>query len=292
MHSHDCQMLSHCACFLARELIARMHAWEASREEFLAENVRPHPLFDPANTPGGGLSLFQPDWMHVKCLGTDQTLLGSCLAYLAKEVLPEDKDANMASMWATIQAYYKEHRTANRLSRLTFSMVDQKPFPRLAAKAVETRDLLPAVESILKAWTGRPLCAWFHRLVVISTRLDGIVFGNKGYILSVQERGLLRSGVFEYNQLLTRMAHHFHSRGLPYCNYTLKNHYLCHIGLQAGKTGVSPRVAFCFQGEDFMSVLKTLCRGSNRGVDSAKLVDKVVGKYLRGLDLLLGQMEQ
>ena len=38
-----------------------------------------------------------------------------------------------------------------------------------------------------------------------------------------------------------------------------------------------------------MSVIKTLCIGSMRGTNSAKLIDKVVEKYLRGLDLIMGQ---
>ena len=67
----------------------------------------------------------------------------------------------------------------------------------------------------------------------------------------------------------------------------MKNHYLCHSGLDSAKTGLSPRLAFCFEGEDFMSVVKSLCMGSNRGLESAKLTEKVIPKYLLGLDLVL-----
>ena len=141
----------------------------------------------------------------------------------------------------------------------------------------------------MKAWVGNPQCAYFHRLVFLSMKLDELVFGNKTFLLSVEERESLRSGVFEYNQILTRLAHHFHNLGKPYCNFTPKNHYLLHLGLHASKTGISPRLGFCFQGEDFMSVVKSLCTGSSRGVNSTKLVDKVVCKYLRGLDIFLGQ---
>ena len=38
-----------------------------------------------------------------------------------------------------------------------------------------------------------------------------------------------------------------------------------------------------------MNIVKSLCSASHRGVESAKLFDKVAGKYLRGLDILLGQ---
>ena len=198
---------------------------------------------------------------------------------------------NLQAIWASVHAFYRAKKTKNRLGRLTYNMVKNDPFPRLAAKALETRDLLPAMEEFLRAWVGNPLCAYFHRLIFLSTSLDVIVFSNKTFLLSGFEREALRSGIFEYNQTLTVLAHHCHKAGLPYCNFTPKNHFLCHLGLIASKTGVSPRLGFCFQGEDFMATVKWLCIGSHRGVSSAKLFDKVAAKYLRGLDFLLSQEE-
>ena len=226
--------------------------------------------------------------MHTKSLGTDAYLLGSILLYMAKEVLPETPEVNMGAIWAFVQTFYTTNRTACRLSRLTLSMVDHQPFPKLAAKAMETRHLLPAVESFLSGHLqGNAAVAWFHRLVQLSMGLDELVFSNKTMVLSVRERNALRDGIFEYNRVLSRMAWSFHQRGMAYCNFTVKNHYLCHIGVNAAKTGISPRLAFCYQGEDFMSVIKSLCTASGRGVGSALLIDKVVPKYLRGLDILL-----
>ena len=57
----------------------------------------------------------------------------------------------------------------------------------------------------------------------------------------------------------------------------------------AAQTGVSPRLGFCFQGEDLMAIIKSLCVGSSRAVDTTKLVDKVVAKYIRGLDFFMIQ---
>ena len=58
-------------------------------------------------------------------------------------------------------------------------------FRRLAAKAMETRDLTPAVEDLLKAWVGNPQVAYFHRLVYLSMRLDALVFANKTFLLTM-----------------------------------------------------------------------------------------------------------
>ena len=101
------------------------------------QSTQQHPLFQPEAIPGGGLSVWQPDWMHVKLLGTDSTLLGSCLLFLCCEVLPNGQEANLEFIWESVQLYYKEHRTRNRLGRLTLNMIRHQPFPKLVAKAVE-----------------------------------------------------------------------------------------------------------------------------------------------------------
>ena len=225
--------------------------------------------------------------MHCKCLGTDANLAGGVLAFTCTEVLTGNPEHNIALLWAAIQKYYRQHKTKCRLSNLTWKMVKNKPFYRLSAKAVETRDLLPALLAILDPWKGNALVQWWQRLLLLSTKLDELVFENPNMWLSQEERRKLKAGVFEYNQLLSQLAWHFLKVGKPFCNYTIKNHYLLHIGLSAAKSGISPRVAFCFQGEDFMSLIKSLTVASGRGVSSAKLIDKVIAKYLRGLVLLL-----
>ena len=238
-------------------------------------------------TPAGGLSLFQPDWMHTKCLGTDSYLLGSCLAYLVKEVWPGTVEENVSIAWDHIKEHYKTNKVGCRLSNLTWNMLKHDPFPKLAAKAIETKCLVPAVLALCGNWLHEPVVAWMHRLLALSVEMDQIVFGNKSFRFRANEGERLCHFIFEYNSVLTTLARNLHGRGLPYFNYTLKNHYLCHIGLHAAKTSINPRLAFCFGGEDFMSILKKLCVASGRGVASAKLSNKVLEKYLRGLDLML-----
>ena len=169
-------------------------------------------------------------------------------------------------------------------------MLKHDPFPRLAAKAMEVRWLLPAMAHILQTWVpGRPVLAYFARLVAQSCRMDQIVFGCKDYILGVADRVEFHNLTFQFNQVLTQLARHFHQQGSGYCAFTPKNHYLCHMGVDAVRTAISPRLGFCFQGEDFMHLIKTLCMGSYRGTAPSKLPSKVVEKYLTGLDLLLSR---
>ena len=251
-----------------------------------AQQTALHPVFNPNEVPLAGLSLFKPDWMHTKTLGTDSWLLGSCILFLVKHVLPGTADQNIGVVWEAIQHYYRANGTPCRLSRLTLNMVKNEPFPRLSAKAMETRHLVPAVEHFARAWVGNPLVARFHLLLQLSHGLDELVFSNKTLVLSGEERTVLKVGIFKYNQALSTLSNYCIQRGLPFFNFTIKNHMMCHIGLQAFESGVSPRLGFCFEGEDFMALVKRLCQGSNRGIESAKLTEKVIPKYLRGLDLI------
>ena len=146
-------------------------------------------FFYPQKTPLGGLSLFQPDWMHCKCLGTDSYLAGSVLAFMATEILPEQPEENIAFLWELIQAQYTQLKTKCRLSRLTWKMVKHQPLYKLSAKTVETRDLLPALVAILAPWVAdNPIVEWFQRLLLLSSRLDQLVFGNPTMWLTMQER--------------------------------------------------------------------------------------------------------
>ena len=260
-----------------------------SLQVFLQEKDDVHPLLNLAETPCGGLSLYHPDWMHTKCLGTDAYLLGTCLACMAKKVLPGKAEDNVSYMWAIIREQYRLHKVGCRMSQLTLNMFKHEPFPRLSAKAMEIRCLLGPVAKVLEAWVSNPIVAWMHKLLVLSKGMDDLVFGTKSFKLSSADARALCQAIFAFNGTLTKLAWHFHQRGEAFCNYTIKNHYLCHIGLDVSRTCVSPRLSFCFQGEDFMSLVKVLCIASARGVDSAKLVNKVISKYLLGLDILLAR---
>ena len=258
-------------------------------EAFLALHPDAHPIFQPMQIPCSGLSLFRPDWMHTKLLGVDSNLLGGAILFLAKEIMPGTLDENIALIWLDIKEHYKKNKTSCRISRLTAKMVQHVPFPKLSAKALEVRGLVPVVRDILKNWVvvDKPEVAWYAKLLDLSCQMDEVVFGCKELVLPPAARLTLRDAIFGFNQVLTVLARSFLVRGMAYANFTVKNHFLCHLGVDAAKSGISPRLGFCFQGEDYVQVLKNLCQSSQRGVAPAKLANKVLEKYLRGLDLLL-----
>ena len=80
---------------------------------------------------------------------------------------------------------------------------------------------------------------------------------------------------------ITRLCHHFHQQALFLLNFVPKNHYLIHLA-QLGRH-MSPKLAWCYQGEDMMSKIKVLAQESLRGPPPSILGNKILRKYKVGL---------
>ena len=68
-----------------------------------------------------------------------------------------------------------------------------------------------------------------------------------------------RDGCFQLAAALSALGNFFHPKGVFLYHYTLKTHYLLHIGLLCDQ--ISPRVGWCYAGEDLMMKLKELAQG-------------------------------
>lgn len=90
---------------------------------------------------------------------------------------------------------------------------------------------------------------------------------------------------FRYNQLLTAVGSWHHERGLVVFNYTIKNHYLCHIGLLANY--LNPRIFWNYQGEDFVGRLRKVIAACQQGRPGHRVSAKAVKRYCLGLGYLL-----
>ena len=130
----------------------------------------------------------------------------------------------------------RRDKTPCTMSYINSSMIHGDPLPRLKAKAVETKYLI---------W---PLCCWLSehkeedadldamfRLAMLSYRLDELLGKSTGLCLTASESQLLRQGVFEFCQVLTRLCWRCRNAGLPYFAFTIKHHYLLHLGLPEPK---------------------------------------------------------
>ena len=169
-------------------------------------------------------------------------------------------------------------------------MLQGSPFPKLRAKAAETKSLLqPVAEALVHFEDQDPTKAELIKSMVTvlnaSRDIDELLEVCDGYVLSPLQSDRLEALVFQVNMGTAKLCHVFHQQGLFLFNYVPKNHYLFHLAM-LGKH-MSPKLAWCYQGEDLMNKVKTLAQGSFRGTPSKHLGNKVIEKYLVALGLAL-----
>ena len=165
-------------------------------------------------------------------------------------------------------------------------MLSGDPFPKLHAKAAESKALLKPVADALLHFsdqdpTKRDLLNSMVFVLELSHSMDVLIDGVKGFKCTLAQANRLGDLVQQMNVAITMLCHTFHSQGMFYFNFVPKNHYLYHLA-ELGQH-MSPKLAWCFQGEDLMNKIKTLAQGSCRGTPPRKLGNKILGKYLVGV---------
>ncbi|CAJ1408961.1 unnamed protein product, partial [Effrenium voratum] len=190
------------------------------------ENMQPkvpirHPLFAEPSY----LTLWQvcPDLMHSKHLGVDQYVAGSVLALLTCGGLPAQFQAACDSVLEDIKAACSRHG-ARSLASLKPSMClsDVKQpwahYPRLKAKAAETKHLMPALRDDTKINSN------IARLDM-SCRIDSIIDACPRFALPTDASAeLLEEGRFLFN-------------------VTFKPHWLLHSLLMAKHASPRPNLS-------------------------------------------------
>jgi hypothetical protein len=122
--------------------------------------------------------------------------------------------------------------------------------------------------------------------LIASVELERILDGNSHrFVLAGAEAASFRKHCFDLTALVSGLGHFYHGRGVFLFHFTIKMHYLMHFGLSC--TELSPRVGWCYSGEDMMGRIKTLVQASCRGTAPQKLMPKVLLKYSIGLSYAL-----
>ena len=170
------------------------------------------------------------------------------------------------------------------------TMLKGAPFPKLHAKAAETKALLKPVSDALVHFSDqdpeqRPVIDGIVAVLNDSHAIDVLVDGLTGYSVSASKGRELVALVSRLNIGTTRLCHYFHSKALFLFNFVPKNHYLFHLA-ELGRH-MSPKLAWCYKGEDLMQKVKVLAQGSFRGTPIKILGNKVLAKYLVGLSQAL-----
>ena len=172
-------------------------------------------------------------------------------------------------------------------------MLEGKPFPKLHAKAAETKYLLQPVAAVLRHLANskpaeREVVDLMLMVLDSSHQIDVLVDSMVGYKVWPQQGDELEALVQQLNAGTAKLCAAFHKRALFLFNFVPKNHYLFHLA-QLGRH-MSPKLAWCYQGEDLMQKIKLLAVGSFRGTPPRKLGIKVLGKYLVGLSHALSSL--
>ena len=125
-----------------------------------------------------------------------------------------------------------------------------------------------------------------HRDVRLAQRasagLEDIIDQNaRAYRLQGQPAFKFAHPCFLYVGAVSNLGMHYHARGMWLFHFTIKFHYLLHIGLDC--TEINPRVGWCYGGEDMMRIVKIVVQSCARGTAPQALVGKVGKKYMVGL---------
>ena len=240
--------------------------------------------------PGGHVCLKQYG------LGIFTWLLGSCASWVAKKILPMTFEKNLEHLLESLKAWHKQHgdKRHKMIGRLTKGMVEGKPFPKLHAKASEVRAVLPAMEAYFRDLVQQEahvrdvdLLA-MAQLLTTSVQMERTLEAHRGFKVNKAKALEFQELVHQHNKQTTILCKRLHDRGEMYFNFLIKHHMLYHIadlGLH-----MSPKLGWCFKGEDMMLKVKDMAIGSFRGLEPAKLGNKVAEKYLVALDLVLSRV--
>ena len=248
--------------------------------------------------PGISIDAISPDWMHTKHLGTDAYLYASVLMLLVHRISPLRRDQAMEDIWAKISAMYHRFGIRDGYSEIRFSMFEpgavrrgRAQFPCMKGKAAEIKSLC---RPLLEIWTsmmdgGDRQHRQVRIALMASMELEDLMRANKhNYRFFGDDAARFKDNVYKYVGAVSALGSFYHPKGEWMFHYTIKYHYLLHLGLLAKE--INPRISWCYQGEDMMAKAKTLVQSCSRGTAVGTLVGKVMEKYIIGLSFaVMGQ---
>ena len=93
---------------------------------------------------------------------------------------------------------------------------------------------------------------------------------------------------FEYCRVMVTLINQYHKAvpPVPVFNYTIKAHYLMHIGVCARYT--NPSFGSCYGGETLMQTCKQMFQASCKGSDALSACNEAVFRFVMGRSLAFG----
>ena len=192
---------------------------------------------------------------------------------------------NCDAIWQELK---EEHRVLGLTGGYTEIKVTMfrpsERFPQLKGTASEARKL---ARPLLAVWerhmdSGRRSDRLVRLALQASVALEIAIDTHRDcFRLIGDDEKQFRDNCFKYAACVSALGTIFHTKAVWLFHYTIKTHYLLHLGMSCGQ--LNPRLSWCYQGESMMSVVKQLCQSSSRGTAAHNIVRKVLTRYMWGL---------
>ena len=201
-------------------------------------------------------------------------------------MLPHDAAKNVNLVWAAIKEEYTKLKSPSRYGDLRPTMFrpSGETFPNLKGRANDLRHFGAPLLAVWKRFmdSRNKIHRFVKLLLEASVEIERLVDKNiGGHRYPRADAKRFEDMCFQYASSTTALANFYHPRNIWLFHYTIKFHYLLHIGQTSGQD--SPSQGWCYQGEDFMQKTKTLVQSSCRGSPAEVVANKVLAKYIVGL---------
>ncbi|CAJ1449555.1 unnamed protein product, partial [Effrenium voratum] len=207
--------------------------------------------------PGITAMCYYPDVMHNKHLGMDAYFLGGVLKVMLQY-------APLPQIFEQCKAHWREARDGNHFGQLRETMFLGKrgDYPKLKGKAAEVRSMTPA---LLVAWRrlreAHGLRSTYAEQIELglqcSKDIDVILDEARGELFfddQTHERYVELH--YHYAAMQTALHKRHWEQGERVFNVTIKMHYAIHGALLSKHC--SPRLSWCYSGEDLMQKAKVV----------------------------------
>ena len=232
------------------------------------------------------------DYMHCKYLGVDMIQFGSVLFLMVYHILPSSPLDNVKTCWKHILQSYKELGVVERYRGMRkLSLFTRKTGPpKLKGRASQIAAL---GQPLLKLWlTFMNHNLDSHKKIKVLLQLNCAMEGiMKECQWDVAFAGEAATKFIQFSfsmcQIHRELGVHFEGKlfsELP------KMHHLLHCSLQCKV--LSPRLTWCFRGEDLQKVSRSLASSCAKGLQGPQVVTKMLAKLKVAWHLKLSKMEE
>ena len=154
-------------------------------------------------------------------------------------------------------------------------------FPKLKGKAAEVRYFV--IPLLIVFQRHMPADSVIHRQVLLALRcsliMEQILDEHAAeFVWAPQHADRFLQAALDFLSLQTGLGAHFQQQGRLLFLTTIKSHVPLHIALLARHQ--SPRLAWCYAGEDMMHRMRSMVGAAQRGTNPVLVVPKVMRKYL------------